>query len=113
MYSLGGKEEEKREFVSSLSHRNPSGFTKREGRGGEGMYQLLISQKPLGGFTRLTDKISAPGFNKKPRIKSPLQEQIYISLTYKRKQDEFTWKRKCISSKSHGNLMDSLRREIQ
>jgi hypothetical protein len=40
------------------------------------MYQLLISQEPLGGFARLTDKISALGV-KNPLIKSPLEDQIY------------------------------------
>ena len=88
MDSLGGKEEKERECSAPNLTETP------------------------GGFTRLTDKIPAPGF-KIPRIQSSLEEQIYISLTYNRKQDEFTWKRKCISSKSHGNLMDSLRREIQ
>ncbi len=74
MYSLRGKEEEEWRGISSKSHENPGGYNRRKeegteetydysseshenpdgftrrkgGRGGEGMYQLLISRKPLG-----------------------------------------------------------------
>ncbi len=68
VYSLGGKEEEEWRCISPKSHENPVGLTRRKGRGGEGMYQLLISQEPLDGFARLTDKISALGL-KEPLIK--------------------------------------------
>ncbi len=57
--SIGGKKEEQRRRKLPISLKPWwIQWEERKRRGGNA--QLLISQKPLGGFTRL-NKISAPG----------------------------------------------------